>query len=267
MSLGGTTTEERHLNAWKKREMYDPCPLAARTAAAYRRDNGLPEPSFGPDGLLNIQADLGRARKVASMANLDMARRILDGEMIPAETRRAYDDLVKQTAAQLKAIESSGVKVEYLTKQDIIDRGLDPEGLNPYPTAKAQRDDIDGNGRLMIASLVDYPESYHPILDSSQGGTYDQFRAVHDYFGHAAVGTGFDRHGEFQAWLHHTSMFTGEARKAASSELHVENSFLATTGQSAPHFSFLLPDSMVDPFEPDGTFKGAGWIKRGDVPA
>jgi hypothetical protein len=244
--------EQRHEDAWRDREVYEPDPRGAAVAANYRASQGLPEPSFGGD-LNDIPADLGRARQVASIAMLN------NGE-ITLETRVAYLDLVRQTGMQLDAMKRAGVKVEYLTKADIIERGLDPDGLNPYPTARAQRDDIVHNGRLMVASLVDYPESYHPLLDSSQGGTYDQFRAVHDYFGHAAVGTGFDRHGEFQAWLHHTSMFTGEGRKAASSELHVENSFLATTGGSAPHFATLLPDDMVDPFMDDGTYKGQQWL-------
>lgn len=248
------TPEQKHADAWQNRETYAPDPKAAAVAATYRASQGLPEPHFG-EPLTEIPASLDRARKVASLALLSK------GE-ITLEDRVAYNDLARQTAMQLDAIKRAGVKVEYLTKSDIIERGLDPEGLNPYPTAKAQRDDV-ARGRLMIASLVDYPEAYHPVLDSSLGGTYDQFRAVHDYFGHAAVGTGFDRHGEFQAWLHHASMFTGPARRAASSELHVENSFLAVTGKSAPHFNSLLTEDMVDPFDAEGNYKGIGWLTGG----
>ena len=259
MDLGGDTPEAKHTLAWKKRERYEGDPDAMAAATEYRESVGLPEPDFGIP-LTEIPADLGRARKVAAMA-------ILNFEKEPsAETRAAYDELVEQTQAQLRQMEKAGVSVEYLSAQEIKDRGLDPTGLNPYPTAEAQMRDVRDNKRLMIASLVDYPESYHPILDSSKGGAYDQFRAVHDYYGHVAAATGFDRHGEFQAWLHHTSMFTGKARLAASSELHVENSFLVTTGQSAPHFSYLLPDYMANPFNDDGTFKGDKWIDRGDVP-
>lgn len=251
------TPEQKHADAWENRETYEPDPKAAAVAANYRASQGLPEPSYGGEPLTDIPASLDRARAVASIAMLN------NGE-ITLETRVAYNDLARQTAMQLDAIRRAGVKVEFLTKADIIERGLDPEGLNPYPTARAQRDDV-ANGRLMIASLIDYPESHHPLLDSSLGGTYDQFRAVHDYFGHAAVGTGFDRHGEFQAWLNHTSMFTGPGRQAASSELHVENSFLASRGTSAPHFATLLPEAMVDPFTADGTYKGLGWLTgKGD---
>lgn len=261
MDLGGDTPAEKHRRAWVNRERYDADPTAAAAAAAYRESIGLPEPDFGQD-LTEIPCHLGRARKVAAMAMLDFSDR--NGKP-SAEAIEAYAELGAQTEAQLAAMKAAGVEVEYLSKQDIIDRGLDPAGLNPYPTAEAQKNSVAETGKLMIASLVDYPESYHPILDSSQGGTYDQFRAVHDYFGHVAQATGFDRHGEFQAWLSHTSMFTGKARLAASSELHVENSFLVTTGQSAPHFSYLLPEEIANPFTSEGVFKGTDWVSRGDV--
>jgi hypothetical protein len=35
----------------------------------------------------------------------------------------------------------------------------------------------------------------HPLLDTSVGGAYDRFRAVHDLISHAWLGYGFDRHG------------------------------------------------------------------------
>lgn len=245
--------EQKHTDAWLNRETPPVDTKAAAVAANYRASQGLPQPNYGPDGLTAIPASLARARRVASLALLNK------GE-ITVETRVAYNDLVRQTGMQLDAMKRAGIKVEYLTAREIKDRGLDPAGLNPYPTATAQRDSVAKTGTLMIASLVDYPESYHPLLDSSKGGTYDQFRAVHDYFGHVAAGTGFDRHGEFQAWLNHTSMFTGDARRAASSELHVENSFLATTGGSAPHFANLLPEDMVDPFDDAGNYRGTGWL-------
>jgi len=38
-------------------------------------------------------------------------------------------------------------------------------------------------------------------MDSSRSGSYDRFRAVHDILGHARLGLGFDRDGEFAVWL------------------------------------------------------------------
>lgn len=253
----GMTATAAHEWKYQHREQVPVDAKAAALAASYRASQGLPNPTFGDGKLTDIRASLDRARVVASTAMLNAEQR---GANIDTSTRVAYNDLVRQTGQQLGAMQHAGIKVEYLSKADIISRGLDPAGLNPYPNARAQRDSVSRTGKLMIASISDYPSSWHPLLDSSKGGTYDQFRAVHDYFGHVAAGTGFDRHGEFQAYLHHASMFHGPARQAAASELHVENSFLASTGMSSPHFGHLLPDSLVNPYNADGSFKGQAWV-------
>ena len=70
----------------------------------------------------------------------------------------------------------------------------------------------------------------HPLLDTSVGGTYDRFRAVHDLVSHAWLGYGFDRHGEFSAWLAELRIYDGLARWALATELHGEHSVLWTTG-------------------------------------
>ena len=54
----------------------------------------------------------------------------------------------------------------------------------------------------------------------------DKFRAVHDTFGHAAIGRGFSRHGEEAAFLSHRQMFPPEAHAALTSETRGQNSFL-----------------------------------------
>ena len=80
---------------------------------------------------------------------------------------------------------------------------------------------------------------------SSIGGTYDRFRAVHDIVSHARLGLGFDRHGEFSAWLAEDRMYTGLARWALATELHAEHSVFWTTGTLAAHKATLLPADLV----------------------
>lgn len=254
---GETEAEKNDRIFTTDRETYDPIDKCHQAAQTFRQEHGLPEPDYGEDGLLGIPTTPERAHAVASYFLNRPFESLSEDEQ--REVREAYDDLVRQVQEQMKALEASGCKVEYLTKEQIIERGLDPDGENPYPTAQDQARDIRENNRLMIASLVSWPGSYHPILDSTQGGAYDQFRAVHDFFGHAGVGTGFDRHGEFEAWLEHLSMFTGKGRLAASSELHGENSTLVVTGKSAPHNAVLLPEEVANPFDSDGKFKGTEW--------
>jgi hypothetical protein len=80
----------------------------------------------------------------------------------------------------------------------------------------------------------------HPLLDGEAGGAYYRFRAVHDLIGHVATGYGFDRDGEYSAWLVQRELYTGLARWAAATELHGEISALWATGQFAEHKAMLL---------------------------
>jgi hypothetical protein len=85
----------------------------------------------------------------------------------------------------------------------------------------------------------------HPLLDTATGGTYDRFRAVHDIVSHAWFGYGFDRDGEFAAWLMEDAMYTGLARWAVATELHAEHSVRWTTNDLAEHKATLLPPWIV----------------------
>ncbi len=58
------------------------------------------------------------------------------------------------------------------------------------------------------------------LLSGEVGGVYYRFRAVHDLIGHVATGYGFDRDGEYSAWLVQRTLYTGLAGWAAATELH-----------------------------------------------
>ena len=84
---------------------------------------------------------------------------------------------------------------------------------------------------------------------------YDRFRAVHDVFGHAAVGGGFDRHGEYQAYLMHSSMYWGDGRRAMATEYHGVNTadWGGDPGTPGTGKSILLPEELIpNPWSPDG---------------
>jgi hypothetical protein len=85
----------------------------------------------------------------------------------------------------------------------------------------------------------------HPLLDSSIGGAYDRFRAVHDIVSHGWRRYGFDRDGEFAAWILEDRMYTGLARWALATELHGEHSVLSTTGCVAEHKATLLDARLL----------------------
>jgi hypothetical protein len=84
------------------------------------------------------------------------------------------------------------------------------------------------------------PARPHPLLDTSPGGAYDRFRAVHDLVSHAWLGHGFDRHGELSGWLVEDRGYRGLARWALATELHAEHSVRWTTGDVADHKATLL---------------------------
>lgn len=85
----------------------------------------------------------------------------------------------------------------------------------------------------------------HPLLGGEAGGAYYRFRAVHDLVGHVATGYGFDRDGEYSAWLVQRNRYTGLARWAAATELHGEVSALWTTGRFAEHKAVLLDRAVA----------------------
>jgi hypothetical protein len=85
----------------------------------------------------------------------------------------------------------------------------------------------------------------HPLLGGEAGGAYYRFRAVHDLIGHVATGYGFDRDGEYSAWLVQRGHYAGLARWAAATELHGEISALWTTRQAAEHKAVLLDPRLL----------------------
>ena len=98
---------------------------------------------------------------------------------------------------------------------------------------------------LLSFSVVTDPDRRHPLMDSAVGGAYDRFRAVHDILGHARLGVGFDRHGEFTAWLHQERFHSPLARGALATELHGQHSVRWTTGEMAPPKGVLLEPGLL----------------------
>jgi hypothetical protein len=103
----------------------------------------------------------------------------------------------------------------------------------------------------------------HPRLDTSIGGAYDRFRAVHDIISHGWLGHSFDRDGEFSAWLAERRLYTGLARWALATELHGGHSAWWTAGQAVDHKAILLDPGLLAasrraPMQPDTLGRGPG---------
>jgi hypothetical protein len=85
----------------------------------------------------------------------------------------------------------------------------------------------------------------HPLLDTCPGGAYDRFRAVHDLLGHVLPRFGFDRDGEFAAWLAQDRHHHGLARWALATELHAQHSVLWSTGELADPKALLIDTRVL----------------------
>ena len=85
----------------------------------------------------------------------------------------------------------------------------------------------------------------HPLLGGEEGGVVDQLRVVHDVFGHAALGVGFDLQSEFATWLQCRTLFSAEARPAAFCELVGAVTAYVMTGEKPALRADLPPAELI----------------------
>ena len=115
----------------------------------------------------------------------------------------------------------------------------------PYALDRELIAAVRGTRVLEVTTSAIERDRSHPLLDNDQGGAYDRFRAVHDIVGHAAARFGFDRDGEFGAWLAQERLYSPMARAALATELHGEHCVRWTTGELADHKATLLDARVV----------------------
>ncbi|WP_432828544.1 hypothetical protein [Dactylosporangium sp. CA-092794] len=115
---------------------------------------------------------------------------------------------------------------------------------DPYPDAEALVEDVSTRRLRVFASAASH--NPHPYLSD---GENDMFRAVHDAFGHAASGRGFDPHGEEAAWLKQRTMYSPLARRALATELRGQSCALVFRGggRFPEQKAVLLPVRFGDP--------------------
>jgi hypothetical protein len=152
-------------------------------------------------------------------------------------TRAAYARLAAECDRLLRRITSparpGAVRVRWTTCAE------------PYAGAGELIASVTGDRLLEVVTVAADPHRRHPLLDSTRGGAYDRFRAVHDILGHAGLGLGFDRHGELATWLYQERFHSPLARRALATELHGQHSVLWTTGQMAEPKAVLLDPPLL----------------------
>lgn len=153
---------------------------------------------------------------------------------------RSYESMRGHLSAQFDFMtrpqEQGGLGIEVnVTKDD------------PYPSFEALHKDVTENNRLNVMSTE--TTGGHSFFTNEEN---DQFRAVHDYFGHVATGRGFDRHGEEAAYRSHAQMFPKDARQALASETRGQNSYLNWGGGEFPGNAVVeVPEWMSGTGDPE----------------
>lgn len=165
---------------------------------------------------------------------------------------RAYDKLPDFNSNALPAFHAMRREVsqqfEHMTKPasrgglglhvEVTDQ--DPyqeEGV--YGIIRNARHDVMTNNRLKVLSTK--VTGGHPVFSDDEN---DQFRAVHDLYGHIGSGRGVDIHGEEAAYQKHASMFSPLARQALATETRGQNAGLHATGDFPEQKIGVLPAHM-----------------------
>jgi hypothetical protein len=139
--------------------------------------------------------------------------------------RRSYAALERETARLFEVVRHClGVRVTFVRSE-----------IDPYGSAAELCSDLREHGSMTLAC-----DEAHPLL----GDVFDELRVVHDVFGHAALGLGFDLQSEFATWLQCRALFSSEARPAAFCELVGTVTAYVTTGEK-PGLQAKLPPAEL----------------------
>lgn len=176
---------------------------------------------FPDTNFLKVRQDHDRQRAIAR-----------DYDKLPSYSRRAEPSF----AAMKRDVDA---QYRYLTRQLGVRMQVTQD--DPYASVQEMVADVRDNKRLKVLGTAS--TGGHPFFSNQDN---DRFRFVHDAFGHAATGRGFDRHGEEAAWMSHLRMFSPEARPAMTSETRGQNAYLIVNGAFPEQKVATLPGRWLN---------------------
>lgn len=223
-----------------------------RTAKIEGFDSVIAEPAKALADALPGGVDYSKVKAVTEERRQELAAAYEKMETVSKEAEQAYEDLRAETDRLYEALtKDMGINVEFVDN-------------DPYRSHLEMIDDIEMNKTLKVKRTT--PDEKHPLWDDEQS---DRFRAIHDAFGHAATGRGFDRHGEEAAYQAHASLVEGElAKKALETELQAQNAAILTTGVVPPRKAGLIPEQPSTKADAGGKLSSMPQlITKPDVPA
>jgi hypothetical protein len=187
-------------------------PRVQAEAQDYNRQHGL---AF-IDHTTYVTVDQQRAGCIA-----DAYDRLPQDDSANPAVRNAYLALANEVQAQWSQAVAAGMTFEPWTKPgDAYDRN--GTGDDVFLMA----DDVRAHRHLYFFTGGE-PNIFMARLDSSTGlPINDLFRAIHDYYGHCAMGADFGPQGEENAWVSHMQMFSRTAQRALTVETRGQNSWV-----------------------------------------
>lgn len=188
---------------------FDPVPTAVEGARQYT--NGR----HSIEGLENVTADRFKGYATAQAYRAAAVRP--ESPTIRRSYRAMANDTNKQYEHMTRPVEEGGMGLRHEVVNHDPYGGL---GVTTDDSARQMAADVAGGTIKTMATAATGP---HAFFSNEEN---DRFRAVHDVFGHAATGRGFDANGEEAAYLSHRQMFSSRARPAMTSETHGQNSYL-----------------------------------------
>jgi len=237
-----------------------PAPHVRNAASSYMQSRGLP---YRPPTKY-VKVDPERAAMIAN------AYEEMPHDPEHPLVKASYDALIDEVTAQYQHAKAHGLKVDFWDP----DTQEDPYAASP----RLANEDIRHNNHMFV-----FPTSggygqdgfgeedikHNPMLrDTGErwGGkpvlANDLFRVVHDYFGHAKEGLGFRDHGEENAWLQHSAMFSPLARIALTGETRGQNSHV----NYGPHGEHnRSANSLQTRYAPQKTGAIAPWVLHSGV--
>jgi hypothetical protein len=185
---------------------FEPVADARMAASKYQSRQGFGTRESG--NLENVQVD--PARGFATQ------RAYKEAQAVPTEAsgiRKSYAAMRQETHKQYKFMTGPKKSGGMGLRHEVTDE-------DPYPTPQAMAEDVKQGRIKTFSTKATGGHEYFSDRDN------DKFRAVHDVFGHAAIGRGFSRHGEEAAYLSHRQMYSPQAQQAVASETRGQNSYL-----------------------------------------
>ena len=201
------------------------------------------EAQLALDGLACEPRVASRVLRTTGFLRPDLAELVTDwflGEPTASDDviRQSYRALERETArlyeivCRARSSGGLGVRVHYVRAAG------DPYGAAAELCAELRRH------RTMSLTTIARDEA-HALLGGDEGGVVDQLRVVHDVFGHAALGVGFDLQSEFATWLQCRTLFSAEARGAAFCELVGAVTTYIATGEKPGLRADIPPKALV----------------------